>query len=168
MSKQHKVPRKVIVTKKELRYLDDVAKVGRKHALWVTGNGTGHFVLYLDKKKSWADRALKEFRKMDPIDLPWKPTRSRQMDGMATEKKIAKKKGARVHPRSGAGHIKDDASNESTVIEIKDAGKTHTLNAADLDGLFKRANAQGKDAEYVVYFGSKDLTATIHLQRGMP
>lgn len=104
---------------------------------------------------------------IEPIPVPWKVGRSRQEEGLVTEAKIAKKRGARVHPRSGAGRIKDDASSEDFILEIKDANKTHTLKAADLDALFRRAVSQGKTPQYVIYFQSVDLTATIEFKRGM-
>lgn len=97
-------------------------------------------------------------------DLPWQP-RSRQMQGRRTEQVLARQRGARTHPNSGAGRIKDDASTEDTVIEYKDAKKTHTLKADDLDALFRRATKQGKDAEYVIYFGDHQLLATITFER---
>lgn len=99
------------------------------------------------------------------IDMPWSP-RTRQQEGMATEKRLAKKRGLRLHPRSGAGRIKDDASSDDKVVEFKDAYKTHALKGDDLDKLLRRATQQGKDAEYVVYFNGFDLTATIKVQRG--
>lgn len=99
------------------------------------------------------------------ISVPWK-NRSRQETGMQTEKLIAKKRGARLHPRSGAGNIKDDASTDDAVLEIKDAMKSHTLQGAALDKLFRRATRQGKDAKYIVYFTETDLTATLTITKG--
>lgn len=88
------------------------------------------------------------------------------MEGMQTEKQIVRKRGGRVHPRSGAGKIKDDGSNEEEVMEIKDAKRSHTLKVGDLLSLFKRATHQGKEARYIVYFSDDDLTAEITLRRG--
>lgn len=82
---------------------------------------------------------------------------------MQTERKIVKQRGGRVHPRSGAGRIKDDGSSETELIEVKDAVAMHTLKAADLFKLFRRAVAQGKDAVYVVQFKDHHIRATIHL-----
>lgn len=104
---------------------------------------------------------------VEPISTPWQPHRSRQMQGMETEKKIAKKKGARLHPRSGAGKIKDDASTDEAVVEIKDANLTHTVKGESLDHLLRRAISQGKDAEYVIYFTAHNLTLTGKITRGM-
>jgi hypothetical protein len=99
------------------------------------------------------------------VDLPWQP-RSRSMEGMQTEKQIVKKKGGRVHPRSGAGKIKDDGSNDEEVMEVKDAKRSHTLKVSELNALFKRAAQQGKEARYLVYFSDDDITAEITLRRG--
>lgn len=85
---------------------------------------------------------------------------------MQTEKQIIKKKGGRVHPRSGAGPVKDDGSTEDEVFEVKDANLSHTLKAKDLEALFRRAARQGKDAKYIVYFGSVGLTAEININKG--
>lgn len=100
-----------------------------------------------------------------PIDMPWS-VRSRSKDGEQTERQIAKKRGMRAHPRSGAGKIKDDASDMHTVIEVKDANKSHTINAQELLAVWKRAVQQGKEAEYVIYFKSVDLTASLKLRKG--
>ena len=99
------------------------------------------------------------------IPMPWSP-RSRSKEGEQTERQIAKKRGMRAHPRSGAGRIKDDASDEHTQLEVKDANKSHTINAKELLVLWKRAMQQGKEAKYVIYFKSIDMTATLSLERG--
>lgn len=101
----------------------------------------------------------------EPIEMPWKPQKTRQVEGRDSEKHQAKKHGARLHPNSGAGHIKDDASNEDTIFEFKDANKSHTLKATDLEGLFVRAVRQGKQAKYVILFGHVGLEAEITLRR---
>lgn len=74
------------------------------------------------------------------------------MEGMAVEKKQAKAHGARLHPRSGAGNIKWDASNEETLFEMKNALKSHTLNGVYLRRLALDAAQQGKEARYLVSF----------------
>lgn len=99
------------------------------------------------------------------IDMPWSP-RSRSKEGEQTERQIAKKRGGRAHPRSGAGKIKDDASNDDTVFEVKDANLSHSIKASDLLALFNRATRQGKDAEYVIYFKSVDITLSGRLRKG--
>lgn len=101
---------------------------------------------------------------MNDIELPWSP-RSRQKEGDQTEKRIAKQKGARVHPRSGAGSIKWDASTEDELIEVKDSKKSHTLNGALLNKLLIDATRQGKEAVYIVKFRTFNLVAEIRLRR---
>lgn len=108
---------------------------------------------------------LKAEFKPPEIAMPWSP-RSRSKEGEQTERQIAKKRGMRAHPRSGAGRIKDDASDEHTVIEVKDANKSYTLNAKELLTLWKRAMQQGKDAQFVVYFKSIDMTVNMTMRRG--
>lgn len=100
-----------------------------------------------------------------PSEMPWQP-RSRQQTGMQTEKQIVKKKGGRVHPRSGAGKIKDDGSTDSELLEVKDARRTHTIKGSDLLALFNRATRQKKEAQYVVYFTEADLTITGTITKG--
>ena len=77
-----------------------------------------------------------------------------QVKGRKNEIKLAKEYGARPHPNSGAGRIKDDASTDGEVFEFKQANKTHTVNANELEALRKRASREGKDAYYVVEFGN--------------
>ena len=81
---------------------------------------------------------------------------------------MARDRGAREHPNSGAGRIKDDASTETTQYEFKNVSRTHTLRGQDLLALFKRAVQQGKEAEYVIHFQQENITATITLTRGHP
>lgn len=80
--------------------------------------------------------------------------RSRQEVGRQTEKKAAKKLGARPHPNSGAGHIKWDASSETDLFEMKDATKSHTLNSDLLEKLFRDGARQGKSSHYIVRFAN--------------
>lgn len=101
----------------------------------------------------------------EDIPMPWSP-RSRSKEGEQTERQIAKKRGMRAHPRSGAGKIKDDASDGDTVLEVKDANKTHSINALELLAVWKRAIQQGKQAQYVIYFKSVDITLTGTLTKG--
>lgn len=96
------------------------------------------------------------------IEMPWSP-RTRQEDGRKTESKVVKQRGGRAHPMSGAGSIKSDGSSEIELIEVKDANKTHTLNANDLFTLYRWAVQQDKEAVYVVQFKEKNIRATIHI-----
>lgn len=87
-----------------------------------------------------------------------------QVEGRRAEKRMARERGARLHPMSGAGSIKDDASTEAEVFEFKNANKTHTLNADDLYKLMVRALRAEKEPYYVIQFAN-GVTATIHLSR---
>lgn len=97
----------------------------------------------------------------NPLGLPYSP-HTRQVQGRKSEKARAKDYGARLHPMSGAGRIKDDASNDEAVFEFKDANRTHTLKSAELRPLIRRAIQQGKDARYVVTF-TDGVVADVHL-----
>lgn len=87
------------------------------------------------------------------LGLPYKP-KTPQVKGRDSERKQAKVYGARVHPMSGAGSIKDDASNDEAIYEFKQANKTHVITASELDALFIRGCRAEKDAMYVVKFGN--------------
>lgn len=94
--------------------------------------------------------------------LPWSiPTRQQQ--GRITERKEARRRGARLHPNSGAGRIKHDASTEDQLIEIKDSKVSYTLNKKYLEELWTVATRQGKEPLLVVAFG--DLVAEIRLEK---
>lgn len=62
--------------------------------------------------------------------------------------------------------MKDDASTDDALLEIKDANYVHSIKARDLTALFKRATRQGKEAQYIVYFASEDLTLTGVITKG--
>ena len=98
-------------------------------------------------------------------ELPWKP-RTRQEKGRQTEKQIAKNRGAKVHPASGALRIKHDASDADTLYEIKDANKTYTIKGSELLALYKRANMELKEPLFVVYFTDADITVTMNITKG--
>lgn len=102
----------------------------------------------------------------DRLGLPYKVTRTPQEKGRIEEVKMARKRGATPHPGSGAGKIKDDASNDDYLYEFKNVSRVHTLKGADLLALFKRSIQQSKEAQYVIYFEQENLTATITLRRG--
>lgn len=100
------------------------------------------------------------------LGLPYDGVKTRQVQGSRAEKRMAKDRGARVHPMSGAGRIKDDASTEGEQYEFKNVMHTHSLKGKDLLALFKRAVRIGKEPVYVVYFEDVDLTAEIRLTKG--
>jgi len=91
--------------------------------------------------------------------------RSRQKDGRVTEKKLAKELGAKVHPASGALRIKNDASDDEVLYEIKDANKSYTLTAGDLHQLWKEAVKQDKEPVFIVQFMHKGMRATMAITK---
>ena len=82
-----------------------------------------------------------------------------------SEKKIAKKLGANVHPNSGALRIKHDASDDETLYEIKDANKSFTLTAEDLNTLWVRATRERKEGVFIVKYNHHGITATITINK---
>lgn len=84
-----------------------------------------------------------------------------------TERKIAKNLGARVHPNSGALRIKHDASDEETLYEIKDARKSYTLKAVELDELWTRAARDAKEPVFIVEFTDRGITARMTITKDM-
>ena len=85
--------------------------------------------------------------------------------GRVIERQVLRQVGARQHPRSGAGSIKDDGSDDETVYEIKSAKKAHTLRGDYLNRLYERATKQGKEAVMIVVFTDAGIRATITLER---
>lgn len=81
----------------------------------------------------------------------WSPD-TRQVQGRTTERKVLKARGAKVHPNSGAGRIKDDGHDDEAIYEVKDAQKSHTIKAVEIRGLRKRAAEQGKQGVYIIKF----------------
>ena len=95
------------------------------------------------------------------LELPWDASDTPQVRGRKVEKPMAKKIGARIHPNSGAGSIKQDMSTDDAIIEMKTAEKSFTLNAKYLEGVFTNAIRQGKDAQLIVVFPNVTVTATL-------
>ena len=90
--------------------------------------------------------------------------RTRQQEGRITEAKVLKRRGALIHPNSGAGHIKDDGHDDEHVYEIKDARKQYTLKSDELLAVHKRAIRQGRTGVFVVEFtDGSGITAEIHI-----
>lgn len=73
--------------------------------------------------------------------------------------------GATLHPNSGALRIKHDASDAETLYEIKDANKTYTLKAEELNELWVRAAREIKTPEFIVTFRHHNVTARISIQK---
>lgn len=100
---------------------------------------------------------------MSELGLPYEP-RTRQQQGLVTERQVLRERGARQHPRSGAGRIKYDGSTEDAVIEVKDASRSFALNGADLLAAWTIATRQGKDSVWVIRF-SNGIEAEMTLTR---
>lgn len=119
--------------------------------------------VYCDSCKDYCDWAVP----LEPtLGLPYKP-KTRQEQGGVTEKKVLRERGARQHPRSGAGRIKEDGSDAAHLYEVKDANKTFALTGEALLQSWQRAVQQGRDAVWVVQFAN-GIEAEIHLTRRNP
>ena len=92
-------------------------------------------------------------------------TRSRQEQGRKKERQIAKELGARVHPNSGALRIKHDASDDETLYEIKDANKSYSLKADDLNTLWTRAVRDQREPVFIVECIHHNIRATITIDK---
>ena len=105
---------------------------------------------------------------LDParrLGMNWDSRKPRSVQGRIQEKKMAKERGARLHPMSGAGRIKDDASTSEHLYEFKNVKTSHSLKGKDLLALFKRGVKQGKEPVYVVNFEDVGIIAEISLRR---
>ncbi len=102
-----------------------------------------------------------------PVGLSWgaRP-KTRQVEGRDVEAKLLKERGARVHPMSGAGSIKEDGSDDHNLYEVKLANKSFTLKSKDLVKTLVRAIRQGKQGVWLIHFDDDDLTAEIRLCPG--
>jgi hypothetical protein len=114
----------------------------------------------LAREQSDRDRKDKD----GTLGTNWK-TRSRQEQGRKSEKEIAKGLGARIHPNSGALRIKHDASDAETLYEIKDANKSYSLSADELNTLWVRAMRETKNPVFIIKFNHRGITATITLTK---
>jgi hypothetical protein len=96
--------------------------------------------------------------------VPWRP-RTRQEEGRRTERDELRKRGARSHPNSGAGRIKDDGSDDDTIYEVKDANRSITLSGGDLYATWRRGVQAGKEAVWIIRFAN-GITAEVRLEMG--
>jgi len=96
--------------------------------------------------------------------LPWRH-RTRQQQGRETERKVVKRRGLIPHPNSGAGPIKDDAHDEESVYEIKDARKQYTIKADEMLATHRRAIRQGRQAVWVVVFDDLGIEVEMHIHQ---
>jgi len=53
---------------------------------------------------------------------------------------------------SGAGRIKQDASDTEHLVEVKDANRSYTVKAVDIRSLHHEASIQGKQPVLLVVF----------------
>lgn len=70
-----------------------------------------------------------------------------------------------MHPGSGSGRIKFDGSDETEVMEVKNALTSHTLKGDYLNRLFTHAVQQGKEAVLVIRFERAGIEAEVRLRR---
>lgn len=85
------------------------------------------------------------------IRLPWSKA-TPQVQGRLTERRILKARGARVHPNSGAGRIKEDGSDQEAVYEVKETQNSYRLVAKELRQTRRRAARQGKQSIWIIKF----------------
>ena len=95
--------------------------------------------------------------------LPWK-LRTAQEEGRRSERRVAKQVGARLHPNSGAGRIKNDFNDGETEYEAKlTARKTFTLNARSLKDSWIAALRQGRTGMvWLIEF--PDIVVEVHVK----
>ena len=75
---------------------------------------------------------------------------------------MAKSYSAKLHPNSGAGKIKNDASSETQLLEFKTTeAKGYRLTAEELLAILLRAQQSGKEAVFVIDFLEHGLRAEI-------
>lgn len=100
----------------------------------------------------------------DLADLvPWKGARTPQERGREAERRLVKERGGRVHPRSGAGRIKNDGSTPVTDLEVKHTSKSSfTLKGADLRKSWVDSVRAGKEEmKWVIEFANHGVVAEI-------
>lgn len=106
-----------------------------------------------------------------PVDsggviIPFPSDKTVQQKGRDYERRAAKRDGARLHPGSGAGRIKHDASTADRLIEYKRATKQFTLSGKYVKDLRDAALRQDKEAELHVAFPEQKITAIITFVHG--
>ena len=79
---------------------------------------------------------------------------------------MLRKRGARLHPNSGAGSIKWDGSDEDFLYEVKTTRRSFTMNGAMLAKMFRDAVQQGKQPKLLVRFTDYDLVADVSVVPG--
>lgn len=101
---------------------------------------------------------------MSELGTPWEP-RSRQDEGRRNEQRVAKRRGTRLHPGSGSGSIRRDASNDEVVEEYKLASKSFQLKGTELRASYLDAVSQGKDSMWVIEFDDVGIEVEVRVRR---
>lgn len=97
-------------------------------------------------------------------NVVWMKDQTPQKKGRKTEKRLLMQRGARVHPNSGAGHIKDDGSDDDFIYEVKETAKrSFVLSVKELRSTYRRALRQGKLAVWLIHFPNEGFTAEVKL-----
>lgn len=96
--------------------------------------------------------------------MPWMP-RTPQEHGARVERSVVRREGLREHPRSGAGRVKLDGSDNERMVEIKSANQCITLHGAKLRQDAVRAMRQGKELQWLIQFGEArcEVEVTVRL-----
>lgn len=95
--------------------------------------------------------------------MPWR-TETPQERGHRHEREELRRRGARQHPRSGAGRIKLDGSTDTELIEHKSANKQLTLDGQVLRRDHVRALHAGQELVWVVRFEDAGITAEVRIE----
>lgn len=98
------------------------------------------------------------------LGTPWSP-RTRQEEGRRNEQRVAKRRGTRLHPGSGSGSIRRDASNDEVIEEYKLAGKSFRLKGQELRDSYLDAVSQGKDSIWVIEFDDAGIEVEVRVRR---
>lgn len=101
---------------------------------------------------------------MSDLGTPWTP-RDRQSEGRRNEQRMAKRRGTRLHPGSGSGKIRRDASTENVVEEYKLAGKSFRLKGDELRASYLDAVSQGKESVWVIEFDHHGIEVEVRMRR---
>lgn len=88
-----------------------------------------------------------------------------QVRGRKRERQMAQRDGLRLHPASGAGSIKHDASDDEVLMEYKTCNKSFTLSGKYLSDLYVQGVRQGKDSMMRIEFEHDGVTVEMLIRR---
>jgi hypothetical protein len=94
--------------------------------------------------------------------LTWKEY-TPQTQGRMAERSELRLVGATPNPNSGSGWRKYDGQSADSVVEIKESNRVYSLRVIYVDGLFRYANRQGKDALLIIKFPTYRVVC--HIER---